>query len=297
MQDITLHDGDCLEVMKSIPDGIVDLVIADPPCYKAIGEKWEYLWRTEKDYLDWTLKWLSEASRTLRCGGTLYCFGYFRMLALIVPHLKRLGLELRQQIVVNRGLRSISGRATRNYRMFPNTAESILFAIKDNKRFIKPFFKERQKELGLSAKQINDALGVKSNGGGMWSLYTGRNICEQFPKKEMWDRLTEILKFDLPYGKVAQTFNPQVGFGDVWDDIDFYDEERYHPTQKPQKLLRRLIEASTNEGDTVFDPFCGCGSVPIASMELGRKCIAVEIDRKYLRLAKWRISEITNKLF
>lgn len=180
------YNADCIEKMRSLEDNSVDLVVADPPYWKVIGEKWDYQWKTEKDYVEWSLKWIKEVSRILRIGGTFYCFGYFRTLSLLVPHLKEIGLELRQQIIIDKGIRAISGRATKKYKMFPNVTESILFIIKDNKQFVKPFLKERQKALGLTAKQINEALGVKSNGGGMWSIYTGKNVCEQFPTEELW---------------------------------------------------------------------------------------------------------------
>lgn len=180
------YNADCIEKMQSLEDNSVDLVVADPPYWKVVGEKWDYQWKTEKDYVEWSLKWIKEVSRILRIGGTFYCFGYFRTLSLLVPHLKEIGLELRQQIIIDKGIRAISGRATKKYKMFPNVTESILFIIKDNKQFVKPFLKERQKALGLTAKQINEALGVKSNGGGMWSIYTGKNVCEQFPTEELW---------------------------------------------------------------------------------------------------------------
>jgi len=288
--DICIH-GDCLEVMPRIDDGSVDLVVADPPYWKVVGEKWDYRWRTEQDYVEWSLRWIAEAGRVLRVGGTLYCFGYFRTLALIVPHLESMGLELRQQIVIDKGMRSVSGRATKRYKMFPNVTESILFIIKDNKKFVKPFLKSRQLELGLTARQINEALGVKSNGGGMWSIYTGKNVCEQFPTEALWRRLGEVLHFDRPYAEVSQTFNPQMGFTDVWTDIDFYEEERYHPTQKPQKLLRRLIAASSNEGDLVLDPFSGAGSTQVACREMGRHYIGIELDADYHAAALSRLAE------
>ncbi len=288
--DICIH-GDCLEVMPRIDDGSVDLVVADPPYWKVVGEKWDYRWRTEQDYVKWSLRWIAEAARVLRVGGTLYCFGYFRTLALIVPHLEPMGLELRQQIVIDKGMRSVSGRATKKYKMFPNVTESILFIIKDNKKFVKPFLKSRQQELGLTARQINEALGVKSNGGGMWSIYTGKNVCEQFPTEALWQKLGEVLHFDCPYVEVSQTFNPQMGFTDVWTDIDFYEETRYHPTQKPQKLLRRLIAASSNEGDLVLDPFSGAGSTQVACRDMGRHYIGIEIDADYHAAALGRLAE------
>ena len=281
--------GDCIEKMKSIPDGSVDLVIADPPYWKVVGQEWDYQWRTEKDYIEWSLRWIKEVARILRIGGTFYCFGYFRTLTFLVPYLDNMGLELRQQIILDKGMRAVSGRATKNYKMFPNVTESILFIIKDNKRFIKPFLKSRQQALGLTAKEINEALGVKSNGGGMWSIYTGKNVCEQFPTEELWNKLSRVLQFNLPYNKLAQTFNPQMGYTDVWNDIDFYKEKRYHPTQKPIKLIERLIAASSNEGDIVLDPFSGCGSTQLSCIDWKRNYIAIELDKQYYETALKRI--------
>lgn len=288
--------GDCIEEMKSIPDDSIDLVIADPPYWKVVGQEWDYQWRTEKDYIEWSLRWIKEVARILRIGGTFYCFGYFRTLTHLVPYLDDMELELRQQIILDKGMRAVSGRATKNYKMFPNVTESILFIIKDNKRFIKPFLKSRQQDLGLKAKEINEALGVKSNGGGMWSIYTGKNVCEQFPTEELWNKLSKILQFDLPYKKLAQTFNPQMGYTDVWTDIDFYKEKRYHPTQKPVKLIERLIAASSNEGDIVLDPFSGCGSTQLSCIDLKRNYIAIELDKLYYETALKRIELLNSSL-
>ena len=287
--DINIQ-GDSIEYMKKIEDNSIDLVVADPPYWKVIGEKWDYKWKTEEDYVKWSLKWIEEVARILRIGGTFYCFGYFRTLALLVPHLEQFGLELRQQIIIDKGIRSVSGRATKKYKIFPNVTESILFIIKDNKKFIKPFLKERQKEIGLTAKQINEALGVKSNGGGMWSIYTGNNVCEQFPTEELWNKLSKILNFNLSYKKVAQTFNPQMGYTDVWTDIDFYKEKHLHPTQKPLRLIKRLVEASSNEGDIVLDPFAGSGSTQVACIHLNRHYIGIEMDTNYYQMASKRIA-------
>lgn len=289
--------GDCVNIMPQIADNSIDLVIADPPYWKVVNESWDYQWRTEQDYIEWCLKWMKEVSRVLRLGGTFYCFGYFRTLALLVPHLENLGLELRQQIIIDKGIRSVSGRATKNYKMFPNVTESILFIIKDNKKFIKPFLKGKQEKLGLSSKEINEKLGVKSNGGGMWSIYTGKNVCEQFPTEELWEKLSEILEFDLPYEKIAQTYNAQMGLTDVWTDIDFYKEKRFHPTQKPIKLIQRLILASSKENDIVLDPFCGCGSTQLSAVTTNRNYIGIEIDEKYYKTCNERLKEFQNGLF
>ena len=288
--------GDCIEELSKLSEKSVDLLIADPPYWKVIGEEWDYQWRTEQDYVNWSIEWIKEASRVLRYGGSFYLFGYFRTLALLVPHFDDLGLDLRQQILVDKGMRAVSGRATKNYKMFPNTTESILFMIKDNKQFIKPYLKKHQEKAGLTAKEINEALGVKSNGGGMWSIYTGNNVCEQFPTEELWSKLQGVLGFDLSYERVAQTFNPQMGLTDIWRDIDFYKEKRVHSTQKPLPLIKRLILASSNEGDLVLDPFAGSGSTAIASLLLNRDIITIEKDETYYNEVVKRVKTVENPL-
>lgn len=290
-----LH-GDAVDLLPTIPAQSIDLVIADPPYWKVVSEKWDYQWRTEDDYLQWSLGWLQQATNALRLGGSLYLFGYFRTLALIVPHLERMGLELRQQIIIDKGIKAVSGRATKGYKQFPNVTESVLFMIKDSKPFIRSYLKEQQKRSGLKAKDINERLGVKSNGGGMWSIYTGDNICEQVPTKELWERLEIVLGFEFPYEKFAQVFNAQMGLSDVWTDIDFYEEKRFHPTQKPQKLIRRLIAASTNQGDSILDPFAGSGAVAVAAEMMGRACISIERDRNLFEVICSRITSIKDPL-
>ena len=63
----------------------------------------------------------------------------------------------------------------------------------------------------------------------------------------------------------------------------------YHPTQKPLRLLRRAILASTKEGALIFDPFCGSGTTGVAAKELGRFFVGTEMERKYAELAGRRI--------
>ena len=67
---------------------------------------------------------------------------------------------------------------------------------------------------------------------------------------------------------------------DVWDIpiINPLSKERKYPTQKPLKLLKRIIEASTNEGDVVLDPFCGCGTSVVAAAMLKRKFVGIDIS-------------------
>ena len=289
----------CLDGFKGIEDESVDLIIADPPYFKVIGEKWDYAWRTEAEYIDWCRTWFVEVDRCLRKGGSFYIFGYFRMLSYLLPILEDMGLSLRQQIIVNKGMKAVSGRATKNYKMFPNVTESILFLVKDSKPFVKDLLKSRQKELGYTSKQINEGLGVKSNGGGMWSIYTGNNICKQMPTYDLWKKLETVLDFSYPYEKIAITFNPQLGFTDVWDDIDFYKERktRIHPTQKPLELIDRLVLASSNPSDVVLDPFMGSGTTAVSCILNDRSYIGFELDKDYYNLSTERLEKYTHSLF
>ena len=291
--DNQIIQGDCIEKLKSFDDNFFDLTIADPPYWKVIGEKWDYQWRTEEDYIKWSQKWFKEVYRTLRYGGTFYLFGYFRILALLIPYLQNMGFSLRQQIIINKGMKAVAGRATKNYKMFPNVTESILFLTKDNIPYSRNLLKTQQKKLGLTSKQINEALGVKSNGGGMWSIYTGKNVCEQFPTKELWGKLQSILDFNLPYEKISQTYNPEMGITDVWNDIDFYKEKRYHPTQKPLKLIERLVNVSSNVGDKVLDPFGGSGSTLVACQNMKRQSTIIELDETYIKKIQERMKDIS----
>ena len=63
----------------------------------------------------------------------------------------------------------------------------------------------------------------------------------------------------------------------------------YHPTQKPLRLVRRALLASTREGDLIFDPFCGSGTTGVAAKELGRFFVGAEMDEEFAELASRRI--------
>jgi len=288
--------GDAIKELKKLPDRSVDLIILDPPYWKVAKEHWDYEWRTKNDYAKWSLEWFTEISRVIKLSGSLYLFGYLRNLVYLYKDILDLGFIFRQELIIHKGLRSLGGRATKGYKMFPNVTESLLFFIYDSKPFIKDFLKKRQKETGLTALKINQMLEVKSNGGGVWSLYTGDNILAQVPTKEMWDRLQSVLKFRYPYEDISQTFNIEMGVTDVWTDIDFYNEKRYHPTQKPVKLIERIIKASSNEGMIILDPFMGSGSTALACINLKRKYIGFEKEAKYVELSKQRIKEATQQI-
>lgn len=67
-----------------------------------------------------------------------------------------------------------------------------------------------------------------------------------------------------------------------------------HPTQKPVALLKRIIEASTDAGDFVCDPFMGSGTTGVASLQLGRRFMGIEISAEYISLSRARIESLTS---
>ena len=79
---------------------------------------------------------------------------------------------------------------------------------------------------------------------------------------------------------------------DVWSGALTPHKEKIfgkHPTQKPLYLLKKVLLASTREGDLVLDPFCGSGTTGVACKLLGRKFIGIDNDRDFIALAKERI--------
>ena len=79
----------------------------------------------------------------------------------------------------------------------------------------------------------------------------------------------------------------------IWTDISIpfwsMPENTPHPTQKPEKLIAKLILASSNEGDVVFDPFVGSGTTAVTAKKLKRNFIGIEREKEYVALALKRL--------
>jgi site-specific DNA-methyltransferase (adenine-specific) len=100
----------------------------------------------------------------------------------------------------------------------------------------------------------------------------------------------------FPRRRDAQAFDPSqrmVTVGDVWADIDRLNQtakERLgYPTQKPLALLERIINASSNPGDFVLDPFCGCGTTIHAAEKLGRRWVGIDIEYAAIQIIEDRL--------
>lgn len=75
------------------------------------------------------------------------------------------------------------------------------------------------------------------------------------------------------------------------------DGRALHPTQKPEKLLEVIIEASSNEGDIIMDPFIGSGTTGVVAKRLKRNWIGIEVEERYKIAAEERIRKTTTRLF
>ena len=101
-----------------------------------------------------------------------------------------------------------------------------------------------------------------------------------------------------PRYKIYLDESPGKPLQDIWDDVPpvhVKPKERLgYPTQKPEALLERIISASSNEGDVVLDPFCGCGTAVAAAQKLGRKWLGIDITHLAVALMKNRLKTAFN---
>jgi DNA modification methylase len=139
----------------------------------------------------------------------------------------------------------------------------------------------------------------------------GRHWGNGHAQMEAWDafRLIHWPKDGgFPRRLDDKPFDPEdrmVTVGDVWTDIDRLNQtakERLgYPTQKPLALLKRVLEASSNPGELILDPFCGCGTAVEAAEHLGRQWIGIDVShyaidviegrlRDYCKSAKYSVS-------
>lgn len=284
---LSLYQIDVLEGFRNIPDKSQDLIIADPPYYKAINEGWDKQWKTETEYLDWCKLWFNECVRVLKDTGSFYCYGNFDILSKQKVLIFDAQLNFRQNITLNKGLKSIAGRTSDKLRMYPTASEQLLFYINDTMPKIRELLREKRLQKGYTIKQMADFMGVYT---ALYGFYEQNNTGSQVPTLEQWNKIQLILEIDIDYSIIQNTFNLPTGITDVWDFTP--DKVRYgHPTQKPQDICQRIIKASSNKNDNVLIPFAGSGSEIVGCQELKRNCIAFEIESKYIDIIKQRTND------
>lgn len=275
---------ECEKFIPDIKDNILDLVIVDPPYFRILkDEEWDKF-KNKKEYLNWSNIYLKDLISKLRLNGTLLLYGCTRNLNIVsslFDILESNGMEYIQEIIIDKGIKSVAGRTNPNIKMLPPVTENIFVFRKDAKPYVKELLKTKQKQYNLTSKQINELLGCKSNGGGNWTKYTGNTEFPLFPTEQHWNKLKEYLNLDINYKDIQMTYNPILGLTNVWNDISFYIKNRRHPSQKPIDLSKRCIDLFSNPYDLVYIPFAGSGSEVEACILNNRNFIATEKNVKY----------------
>jgi DNA modification methylase len=284
-----VHNADCLTYLEELckEEKQIDTIILDPPYFNVVNEKWDKQWKSMEDYLNWMENIIKKLYDVSKYNCSFWLFGFPYQLSYIIPIVEKYGFKYRQHITINKGMRSVAGRTSSKLKMFPVATEYVVFFYKDATNVVKKFLQDKQKEHNISSKDINIHLGKAINGGGTWSSIAGirqKNI--QYPTREDWNKLEELFgKFDIQYDDYIYTFNIEPKLTDVWDDINFYDKtyKKYHPTQKPYKLIERLIKCSTNEGMNVLDIFMGSCMTALVCKETNRNYFGCELNDAYFK--------------
>lgn len=243
-----LHHTDCLDLLKTIPDASVDMVLTDPPYFIGFdgGKKWDSQWKSEKDYLEWCRQWTAECVRVLKPNRMLVVFGTLKtntFLRYKLDILESLPLVGQNEIIwsYNWGGRSKDNFARKHeYAWCYSTGKEFLFNA-DTVRI------ERKQKINIRTGEA------------------------------------------FAHGTIPTC---------VWEKNNHTTSKEYvnwHPTQKPLEILKRLIGAYTNRGDTVLDIFSGSGSTMIAAAQCGRNFIGSERDTDYYTKSLVRFDELVQQ--
>ncbi|QDT39582.1 DNA-methyltransferase [Stratiformator vulcanicus] len=278
--------GDCVEQMRKLPEGCLDLVFADPP-YN-IGYSYdEYDDRRDcDDYLDWCGEWTSEIARLLKPDGTFWlAIGdeYAAEMKVMLTRQNEERLKLRSWVI---WYYTFGVNCTHK---FSRSHAHLLYFVKDPKNFT---FNADDPDVRVpSARQL--VYGDKrANPKGRlpddtWVMIPNHD--GSLPEVAEGDEEKWVLRpQDAPTGfrddgsvwyfpRVAGTFKQRAG---------------WHGCQMPEQLLGRIIRSCSNEGDIVFDPFAGSGTTLAVAKKLGRSFLGCEMSKDYARQAEKRLSDI-----
>ncbi|QDT01047.1 DNA-methyltransferase [Adhaeretor mobilis] len=263
----TIHQGDCLELMKQLDDGSIDLAFADPPFN--IGYKYDKYDDRQDDekYLDWCEKWIGEMHRLLKPDGTFWlAIGdeYAAELKVAATRTLKPGFHMRGWVVwyYTFGV-NCKTKFTRSH-------AHLFQLVKNEKKFT--FNAE------VPAVRVPSARAL---------VYGDKRAN---PKGRLPDDTWILRPQDAPesfqamddvwyYSRVAGTFKERQGF---------------HGCQMPEQLLGRIIRVSSNEGDVVFDPFAGSGTTLAVAKKLEREFIGTELSEDYAQYATERLAAISS---
>ena len=257
-----IHNQDCVEGMAALDDGSIDLIFADPPFN--IGYDYDVYddSRESDDFLSWCVQWLSQVSRLLKADGTFWlAIGDEYAAELKVAMQQHHGLHCRSWVI---WYYTFGVNCTNK---FSRSHAHLFQMVKDPKQFT------------FNA----DAIRVPS----ARQLVYGDKRAN--PKGRLPDDTWILRPQDLPEG-----FQPD---DDTWYFPrvagTFKERQGFHGCQMPEQLLGRIIRSSSNEGETVLDPFGGSGTTLAVAKKLHRNYIGFELSTEYVEAITERLESIT----
>ena len=304
MKQIELWQGDCLELMKNIPDGSVDLVLTDPPYGTMNTDGGRRMKINGWDSIIPPQEMFAELSRVLRPNGKAILFSQEPYTANLITSAIP-SLPFSQRLIWLKNTFANCLGANKNC---VNFFEDICIFSKPHDaectNELRIYFKKVLEFIGAkSCKEINQKLGHRRaehcfyvTGKGMGSSQFG--LCTE----QTYNEIVSVFGIDkmdgfLPYAELASmnekytaTFNLWQGGKSKSNVLEYKkDNDGYHPTQKPVALLEDLMQTYSNEENTVLDFTAGSMSTVIACINTKRNCIAIEKDEHYFNVGCERV--------
>ena len=304
-----VHNMDFLD--NTLPDKCANLIIADPPYYKVKGD-FDFIWKTFDDYLADVEKWAIECKRLLKDNGTLFWYGDSKNIAYTQVIFDKY-FDLLSNVTCHIYDRQTNKITVEDARSFINTSERVLMYSNEQYNLTQSVYHIRNyirqeivKAKGkIVLKEVNQALGTATNGGGVASACLSLDKAEPtMLTKEMYQKLQNWCKPHLnkeyeelraEYEELRRTFNP---IEEYKMDVLRVSQEGHitgkydHDTVKPEKLTRILLNTCTKKGDTVIVPFAGSGTECAMAIKENCNFYAFEITKKHADMSNKRVSEI-----
>ena len=297
---------DALELLQSLGNKTVDLILTDPPYYKLLNIDWDKQWKTKDDYLNWLENIIKECQRVLKDNGSFYMFCSPEMII-------KVGGVVDKYFNVLNTIRWADKRtpAIKNamgMRYYLDNSEEIIFAeqfVASNEFIssadgfrgkifepIRKYLDNARTKAKISKKETNEICNVKNSASRhyfdytQWILPTEEHyikLREHIDLKPYEDIKKEYDEIKKEYESLRRTFNltPDKPYNNTWNFKQTPARKGRHPCEKPMDLISHIIDVSSNENDLVVDMFCGSCVVPKCCEAMNRRCIAGDIDNKY----------------